>query len=72
MTAISYLQVRNRFCVGYASSGEHNADDGHKGGIKIADKKSLSADKNKARKMNLQAAGIALVIAVAILLIPRF
>ena len=38
IAAIGYLQARNKFCVAYASSGQHHADSGDT--VKITDKKS--------------------------------
>lgn len=68
--AIGYLQARSHFCVSYAASGQQNVVDGSTGATKITDNAAHAADKKRALRMNLQAAGIAVVATALILLIP--
>jgi hypothetical protein len=68
LSAIGYLQARNKFCVGLASAGQQHADNGK--AVKITDKKSLDLDKLKTRTMNIQAFVIAIVVTVIVALIP--
>ncbi len=63
-------QVRNKFCVSYGGSGQHNADDGHIGGVTIEDTAAVAADKKKARAMNMEAIGISAAIVIVSLLVP--
>lgn len=67
-SATGFLQAKNKFCVGFAGANIQNADNGEK--VKITDTKSLLLDRLKARKMNLQAFGIAFVVTLITLLIP--
>ncbi len=66
--ATGFLQAKNKFCVGFASAHIQNVDTGDK--VKVTDQKSLLLDKLKARKMNLQAFGIALIVTLITLVIP--
>ena len=68
IAAIGYLQARNKFCVAYASSGQHHADSGDT--VEITDKKSLTADSKKTRTMNLQASIIASVVTAIVCVLP--
>jgi uncharacterized membrane protein len=61
--AIGYLQTKNHFCVSYAASGLQNAAEGSETADKVATQ-AHKLDQAKARKMNLQAAVAALLIAV--------
>lgn len=69
LAATGYLQARNKFCVGYAGANQHHADDGEV--VTISDKDALAADKKKARTINLQALGIALLITALVLIVPN-
>lgn len=60
--AISYLQVRNKFCVGYGSSGLQNATDGSPDASDVTDDDARRKDKAKTWRMNLQALGITVVV----------
>ena len=71
VAAIGYLQVKNKFCVAYGSSGKQNASEGSDVATTIEDDAALSADKKKTRTMNLQAFGISLVVLAIALLIPN-
>ncbi len=53
---LNMLQVRNRFCVMYASKGMQNATEGSDTAKAVKTEQQI-ADKKKANKMNLQAAG---------------
>jgi len=71
VAAIGYLQVKNKFCVAYGSSGKQNASEGSDVATTIEDDAALAADKKKTRTMNLQAFGISLVVLALALLIPN-
>lgn len=68
LAATGYLQAKNKFCVGYANAQQHHADDGTV--VDIDDKSALAADKKKAQLINLQAFGIATVVAIVFTLLP--
>lgn len=68
--AINYLQVKNRFCVSYGASGQQNATKGSETATKVARDADRRADKQKARRMNLQALAGTLVILGLLMLIP--
>lgn len=70
--AIGTLQVRNKFCVNYGASGKQNATDGSAAAMPVENADHRAADKRKARSMNLQAAGVSLLIVLLSLLLPRF
>lgn len=70
ITAIGYLQARNRFCVAYAAAGQQNADEDSTKAQAIADADAKRQDKRKARVMNTQAAFIALAITLITILLP--
>lgn len=68
VAAVGYLQVKNRFCVSYGASGQQNASEGSDAAAKV-NQENAKIDKQKARKMNLQALAItALVLLVASIL----
>ena len=69
ISAIGYLQARNKFCVGYAGAGQQHADDGGTAQT-ITDKKALALDKRKTRTMNLQATIIAALVTAIVTVIP--
>ncbi|MEP6710155.1 MAG: hypothetical protein ABJA64_00355 [Candidatus Saccharibacteria bacterium] len=68
LSATGFLQAKNKFCVGFAGAKMHHADDGE--AVKITDNKSLLLDRIKARKINLQAFGIAILVTIITLLLP--
>jgi len=68
ISAIGYLQARNKFCVGFASAKQQNADNGDT--VKITDQAALKKDSQKSRFMNLQAVVIAAVVTAVICVIP--
>ncbi len=70
IAAIGYLQARNKFCVGYASAGQQNAGDGSKSASTIEDQDHLTADKKRARSINIQAVTIAFIATLLTLLVP--
>lgn len=70
IAAIGYLQARNKFCVGYASAGQHNADDGSSTAASVTDTQNVRADKKRARTINIQAVLIAAAVTALALLIP--
>lgn len=69
LTAISFLQAQNKFCVAYGTSGKQNASEGSTHAVEVSEQ-DAHVDKKRSQTMNLQAAGIALVYAVIICLIP--
>lgn len=69
VAAIGFLQARNKFCVAYGAAGKQNAVEGTKEAVSVTDKLSLVRDKIKVRSMNLQAAVIALGVALLACLI---
>jgi hypothetical protein len=69
ISAIGYLQARNKFCVGFASSKQQHADDD--GDIvTITDKQAIAKDRQKVRSMNLQATIIAAAVTAVVCVIP--
>lgn len=62
IAAVGYLQTKNKFCVSYAASGMQNASEGSKQADKVA-ADAHKLDQAKARKMNIQAAAAALLVA---------
>ena len=70
LTAICYLQAKNRFCVQYAAAGKQNTSETSKKGAKpVAEDEAKETDRAKANNMHAQAMFIGLVVAsvVAIL-----
>ena len=63
--AIGYLQVRNKFCVSYGTSGRQNADNASEAATEVTDSQAIQADKAKSRRMNLQATAITIVVVLA-------
>ena len=69
-TAIAALQVRNRFCVAYASQGVYNVD-GPAGGIsQVADAEARRADRRRAARMVAAGAAAGALAALALILLP--
>jgi hypothetical protein len=60
--ANGYLQARNHFCTGYAQTGKQNAAQGSTTASDITDEAAKANDKSKAKRMNLQATLIALIV----------
>jgi len=60
--AIGFLQAKNKFCVGYAAAGQHNANEGSETAKNIANEDNISRDKTRARQINWQAVGIAIIV----------
>lgn len=61
IAATGFLQAANKFCVGYAKSNMQRVGDTD---VTIEDSDAQKKDKTKSRKINLQSAGIALVVTV--------
>ncbi|MBP6880372.1 hypothetical protein KBC31_01950 [Candidatus Saccharibacteria bacterium] len=61
ISAISFLQAQNKFCVAYAGSGKQNATEGEKEATEIKSAKNRALDKAKANKMYLQAAAVGIL-----------
>ncbi len=70
LTAVCYLQVKYKFCVSYGASGKQNANEGDKVAQDIIDAASKKLDRDRTRKIKLQAAGIALVITATLMFLP--
>lgn len=68
LSATGYLQAHNKFCVGFASQKQQNADTGKI--VQITDKEALALDKKKVRTMNLQATIIAAAVTAVVCVIP--
>jgi predicted nucleic acid-binding Zn ribbon protein len=71
ISAIGYLQAKNKFCVGYGGAGQQHADTDSALAVKVTEVPALSADKKRSRQLNLQAFIAALVITVITILIPH-
>jgi hypothetical protein len=69
LTAISYLQAKNKFCVQYAATGKQNTDEDSKSAVIIEGTDEKTADKTKAKKMHIQAVSIGIFIAAIIALL---
>lgn len=67
--AISYMQVRNRFCVAYGSSGMQNAEEGSQSASEVPDDEARRKDLSKTWRINAQALGMTLVILAICVLI---
>jgi hypothetical protein len=68
-TAISWLQVRERFCVAFGVSGVFNF--GRLGELdQVADAEARRADRRKVRSMVLRGSAIGLVVGVLAVLVP--
>src|SRR3990167_1705006 len=68
VAATGYLQAKNKFCVGYAGAGKHNADDGAVEAVTTSE--SLQADKRKAQTINLQSILVGVLIAALFTIVP--
>jgi len=51
VSAIGFLQAKNKFCVGYAAAGLQNADEGSNDATKVLDTSAHTKDKQRTRKM---------------------
>jgi hypothetical protein len=71
LAAIGFLQAHYKFCVGYGAAGMQNATDGDKEAQAIVDAAAKDLDKKRTRKINTQAALIAVLATVVVLLIPK-
>lgn len=70
LTVVCYLQVRYKFCVGYGAAGKQNAAEGDKVAQDIIDAASRKLDTERTRKIKLQAAAIAAVLTLILVVIP--
>ncbi len=70
LTVVCSLQVKYKFCVGYGAAGMQNATEGDKVAQDIVDAAAKKLDKDRTRKIKLQAAAIAAVITLVMALIP--
>ena len=69
LLADCFLQAKNKFCVSYGAAGQHNANDGGSA-TSVTDEAAVKKDKARARQINLQAAGIGIVLTLLALAIP--
>jgi hypothetical protein len=67
---IGFLQAYYKFCVGYGAAGKQNATDGDKEAQTIVDAAAKALDKKRTTTVNTQAALIAGLITVLVILIP--
>lgn len=65
LAAIGYLQAKHKFCISYAASGLHSVSNEHAETAKIVEAAQRKLDRNRARRMNLQATSIAFVATAA-------
>jgi hypothetical protein len=65
-----FLQAKNKFCVAYGAGGQQNATEGSKTALSVTDQDALKKDKARARQINLQAAGIGIILTALALVIP--
>jgi hypothetical protein len=70
IAAIGFLQASNKFCVSYGTSGKQNAEPASQQAHTVTNEASLVKDRVKARKMNLQALAIAIVVSLVSLALP--
>ena len=70
LAAIGFLQARNRFCVGYGTSGMQNAEPGSTQAHTVTSEAALRKDKQRSNKMNLQALAFAVLATLITLAIP--
>lgn len=70
VAAIGYLQVKNKFCVAYGSSGKQNAQEGSVDAKDVLSVDAKSADKKKSLQMNKQAFVLSFALTILVLLIP--
>lgn len=64
IAAVGYLQVRYKFCVSYGAAGKQNATEGNEVAAEV-EETAKSLDKARARKMNIQALGMTILILLA-------
>lgn len=69
ISAIGFLQAKNKFCVGYGSAGMHNADEGSENAQSITDNDAVIKDKKRSKVMYLQATLIAVLVTMLVALI---
>jgi hypothetical protein len=67
---VNTLQVRNKFCVTYGSSGLQNAEENSRTAKTVKDQSALAQDRAKASSMNRKAFNITLLITAFSLLLP--
>lgn len=71
ISALGFLQAKNKFCVMYASEYKQNASEGSKSARTVTDKLSREADTRRARQINLQSFAVTGVVMVVVFLLPR-
>ncbi|HEY0965701.1 MAG TPA: hypothetical protein VGE13_04455 [Candidatus Saccharimonadales bacterium] len=72
IASIGYLQVKNRFCVAYGTSGKQNAGEHSTSSTDVDDQEALKADKKKSLRMNLQAFVVSATLTILAVLLPAF
>jgi len=71
ISAIGFLQAKNKFCVMYAADYKQNATEGSKSARTVTDDLSRKADAKRARQINLQAFAVTAVVMAIVFLLPR-
>lgn len=69
ISAIGFLQAKNKFCVAYGASARQNATEKSSSATVVTDTVAILRDKIKARSLNIQAVIIALAVALLACLI---
>jgi hypothetical protein len=67
LMAIGFLQARGKFCVGFASAGKQHTDGDV---VDVVEAEAHKHDMARARKMNLRALVIALIITAVFITLP--
>lgn len=69
ISAIGFLQAKNKFCVGYAAASLQNTTEGSTDAKEVSDKKAVAADKKRANALNLQALAITTIVTLLIVVL---
>lgn len=69
-TVVAWLQVRNRFCVAYATRGVFNVSERLGAASRVEDRAARAADRRRAARMIASAAAVGLATAVGLYLLP--
>jgi len=64
LAVIGYMQAMNSFCVRYAAAGKQNASNAHPGAQDINNPSAVGSDRQRALKMVIQSAVIAVLITI--------
>ncbi len=69
-TAVAWLQVRDRFCVAYATRGVYNVAERVGQASRVQDQAARAADRRRAARMIASGAVVGLAIAFGLYLLP--